>query len=234
MLVEKPLTTNPADTAALINLARDRGRFLMEAMWTRTHPLIRRLVDIAVAGEIGEIRHVAADFGFPFRGPESHRLLDPARAGGAILDAGVYPAHAVHLFLGEPAELSAYGHRARTGVDAHAAAVLRYPATDRRGPATASVLCSIESPLPNRLAVYGTDGRIMIDDFYLRAERAVVVRGDAEPEVLEANWPGQGYTYEIAEVIRCLRSGELESPMVPWADTLAVARTLQVWQDEVA
>ena len=234
VLVEKPLTTTPTDTQALIEYARDRGQFLMEAMWTRTHPLIRRIAEIAAAGEIGEIRHVAADFGFPFRGPESHRLLDPAQAGGAILDAGVYPAHAVNLFLGEPAELSAYGHDARTGVDVHAAAVLRYPATDQRGPATASVLCSIESPLPNRLAVYGTDGRIMIDDFYLRAERALVVRGDTEPEVLTASWPGQGYTYEVAEVIRCLRSGELESPMVPWADTLAVARTLQAWQDGAA
>ena len=115
-------------------------------MWTRTHPLIHRLAEIAAAGEIGEIRHVAAEFGFAFRGPDSHRLLDPDQAGGAILDAGVYPAHAVNLFLGEPAELSAYGHHARTGVDVHTAAVLRYPATDRRGPATASMLCSIRVP----------------------------------------------------------------------------------------
>jgi hypothetical protein len=140
----------------------------------------------------------------------------------------------VNLFLGEPAELSGYGHHARTGVDAHAAGVLRYSATDRRGPATASIVCSIESPLPSRLAVFGTGGRMMIDDFYLRAERAAVFRGDAEPEVLEASWPGQGYTYEMAEVMRCLRAGELESPMVPWADTLAVARTLQAWRDAVA
>ena len=234
VLVEKPLTASAADTAALIEFARDRGRFLMEAMWTRTHPLIHRLAEIAAAGEIGEIQHVAAEFGFAFRGPDSHRLLDPDQAGGAILDAGVYPAHAVNLFLGEPAELSAYGHHAKTGVDVHTAAVLRYPATDRRGPATASMLCSLRSQLPNRLAVYGTDGRIMIDDFYLRAERALVFRGDAEPEVLEASWPGQGYTYEAAEVMRCLRAGELESPMVPWADTLAVARTLQAWQEAVA
>ncbi len=234
VLVEKPLTSSATDTAALIDFARDHGRFLMEAMWTRTHPLIRRLVDIAASGEIGEIRHVSADFGFAFRGPDSHRLLDPEQAGGAILDAGVYPAHAVNLFLGEPAELTAYGHHASTGVDAHASAVLRYPATDRRGPATAALLCSLEISLPSRLAVYGTDGRIMIDDFYLRAERALVFRGDAEPEVLEASWPGQGYTYEISEVMRCLRAGETESPLVPWADTLAVARTLQAWQNAVA
>jgi predicted dehydrogenase len=234
VLVEKPLTTSPTDTAALIDLARDRRLFLMEAMWTRAHPLIRRLAEIAAAGEIGMIRHVAADFGFAFRGPETHRLLDPDQAGGAILDAGVYPAHAVNLFLGEPAELSGYGHRARTGVDTHAAAMLHYPATDRGGPATAAMLCSIESPLPSRLAVYGTGGRIMIDDFYLRAERASVFRGDDEPEVLEWSFPSQGYTYEIAEAMRCLRAGELESPMIPWEDTLAVARTLQAWQDAVA
>ena len=115
VLVEKPLTTSPEDTEELINLAGDRGLFLMEAMWTRTNPLLRKAAALAASGDLGEIRHVSADFGFAFRGPPTHRLLDPAQAGGAILDAGVYPLHAVNLFLGEPAELLGFGSHAATG-----------------------------------------------------------------------------------------------------------------------
>ena len=47
-------------------------------------------------------------------------------------------------------------------------------------------------------------------------------------------WPGAGYTFQAQEVMRCLRAGEVESPMVPWRDSLAVARTLALWQPRSA
>jgi predicted dehydrogenase len=102
VLVEKPLTVTPEQAEELLALAGERGLFVMEAMWTRTHPLIRHAAELVASGELGEVRHVDAQFGFAFDGPDSHRLLDPEQAGGAILDAGVYPVHAVNLFLGEP------------------------------------------------------------------------------------------------------------------------------------
>lgn len=236
VLVEKPLTTSPADTEELINLASDRGLFLMEAMWTRTNPLLRKAAAIAASGDLGAIRHVSADFGFAFRGSPTHRLLDPALAGGAILDAGVYPVHAVNLFLGEPADLSGFGSHATTGVDNHAAAVLSYPATEDRPAATATVICSLEIDFPTSLEVYGSNGRIMINDFFIRPKEMLIYRGhhrDVAPEVLITQWPGGGYTFQAQEVMRCLRSGEVESAMVPWRDSLAVARTLALWQAAV-
>jgi predicted dehydrogenase len=236
VLVEKPLTTSPADTEDLINLAKHRSLFLMEAMWTRTNPLLRKAVELAASGDLGDIRHVGADFGFAFRGSSTHRLLDPALAGGAILDAGVYPVHAVNLFLGEPADLFAVGSHAATGVDSHAAALLSYPASDDRPAATATVVCSLEADLPTSLQVYGSSGRIMINDFFIRPREMLVYRGhhrDVAPEVMVTQWPGGGYTFQAQEVMRCLRTGEVESPMVPWRDSLAVSRTLALWQAAV-
>ncbi|WP_197677181.1 Gfo/Idh/MocA family protein [Friedmanniella luteola] len=234
VLVEKPLTVAPAQAEELLALAQERGLFVMEAMWTRTHPLIRHAAELVASGELGDVRHVDAQFGFAFDGPDSHRLLDPAQAGGAILDAGVYPVHAVNLFLGEPEDVLGYGTAASTGVDDHAAALLTYPATSDRPAATASVLCTLRAGLPNRLAVYCTKGRVMFDDFYLRPAELTVWRdGTDAPEELLASWPGGGYTFEAQEVMRCLRAGEVESPLVPWADTLAVSRTLSRWQDAV-
>lgn len=231
VLVEKPLTTSAADSTELIATAERSGAFLMEAMWTRTHPLIRKAAEVVASGELGEIRHVSANFGFAFNGPETHRLLDPLQAGGAILDAGVYPVHAVNLFLGSPTEVAGFGSLTRTGVDGHAAAVLNHPATESRPAATASVISSLESALPTSLEVFCTQGRIVIDHFFILAERMLIFRdADPDPEELVTQWPGAGYTFEAQEVMRCLRSGERESPLVPWADTLAVAHVLDRWR----
>lgn len=230
VLVEKPLTTSAADTAELIELAESTGTFLMEAVWTRVHPLIRKAAEVVTSGELGAVRHVSAGFGFLLDRPDSHRLLDPALAGGTILDMGVYPVHAVNLFLGEPAEVSGYAGWRRTGVEGHAAALLSYPATKQRPTATAAVISTFEVALPGALEVHCTDGRIMIEEFFLRPERMTIHRSGAEPEELVAQWPGQGYTFEAQEVMRCLRAGERQSPLVPWRDTLAVAGVLDRWR----
>lgn len=232
VLVEKPLTVSPEQSAALVALAQARGVFLMEAMWTRTHPLIRDAAAIVASGELGAVRHLNASFGFAFDGPPTHRLLDPDQAGGAILDAGVYPVHAVELFLGEPDGVQAFGTNAVTGVDAHAAALLSFNATADRPAATAAVMATLEATLPTRLEVYCTKGRIMVEDFFIRPAEILVFRGndpDAEPEVAVTQWPGGGYTFQAQEVMRCLRAGEQQSPLVPWDATLAVSRTLQRW-----
>jgi predicted dehydrogenase len=235
VLVEKPLTVTPAESEKLIMLAGQRSLFLMEAMWMRTQPLIRKAVEIVGSGVLGAVRHVGASFGFAFDGGPSHRLLDPAQAGGAILDLGPYPVHAAHLFLGEPDELDGYGSRAETGVDSHAAALLHHHATDARPAATASLVCSLETDLPTRLEVFCSDGRVIIDDF-LRPAEMTIVRGrreGAEQEVLISGWPGGGYTFQAQEVTRCLRVGETASPLVPWQATLASIRTLARWQAAV-
>jgi predicted dehydrogenase len=231
VLVEKPLTVSAAETEELLALAGERGLFVMEALWSRTNPLLRQAAEIVRAGELGTVRHVSASFGFAFRGEESHRLLDPEQAGGAILDLGVYPVHAVNLFLGEPDELYGYGSLAGTGVEAHAAALLAYPSTEFRPPATAGIVCSLETDLQPRLEVQCSGGYLRMDNFLLPAEMTLArgVGAEREEETLVTQWPGGGYTFEIQEVNRCLRAGDLESPLVPWHDTLAVARTLDRW-----
>lgn len=231
VLVEKPLTTSAEDTAALIELARDRGLFLMEALWTRTNPVLRKAVEIAHSGELGPIRHVDVSFGFRFDGPDSHRLLDPAQAGGAIWDLGVYPAHVSNVFAGEPADLVGFGHRTHTGVDSHAAATLRFAADAGAPEATGSLLATLETDAANRTTIFCERGRIEIPNV-VKPESITIIRGNgeqAEREEILTQLVGGGYTLQAQEVMLRLRAGEQESPLVPWQDTLAVARTLDRW-----
>lgn len=236
VLVEKPLTTNAADTRALIELARERGLFLMEALWTRTNPLLRKAVAVVDSGELGPIRHVEVSFGFRFDGPDEHRLLNPDLAGGALLDLGVYPVHLTNAFLGEPADLLGTGWRAHTGVDSHAAAVLAYPETSERPAATATLLATMDTDPSNRMTVHCAAGKIEFDNV-VKPEKITITRGtgdQASTEELITQLVGDGYTLQGQEVNQRLRGGELESPLVPWEDTLAVARTLDRWLATIA
>ena len=63
VLCEKPLCINVRQTQELVALARQQDTFLMEAIWTRCFPSVRRMMQELKAGTIGEVKHIAANFG---------------------------------------------------------------------------------------------------------------------------------------------------------------------------
>src|SRR4051812_29260931 len=92
VLCEKPFTVNRHEAEATVAAARRRGVFLMEAMWTRYVPAMIELKRLVDTGAIGEAVSASADFGFASGAlPAAHRVLDPALAGGGLLDIGIYP-----------------------------------------------------------------------------------------------------------------------------------------------
>ncbi|MGD7788584.1 Gfo/Idh/MocA family protein [Propionibacteriaceae bacterium Y1700] len=223
VLCEKPLTVNAEEAERLVALAREQGVLLMEAYWTRTHPLVRKVAALLADGAIGQVRHVSAELAFSFDVDDDHRLLNPDLAGGAILDLGVYPVHIAHLVLGEPQRVIGTGRLARTGVDAEATALLLHEE------ATAVVHCSMDAAGANDLHVYGARGRLHLPHF-LKSEKLIMHRDGADPEEFIQQLPGHGYTLQAQEVMRCLRAGETESPLVPLDTTLATMRTLDAWR----
>ena len=103
VLCEKPMTLDLVSSAHLVQEARARGLFLMEAMWMRCNPAVRRIAELVRDGAIGELVSVHADFGLQGPFEATHRLRDPELGGGALLDLGVYPLNLAHLVLGTPA-----------------------------------------------------------------------------------------------------------------------------------
>jgi predicted dehydrogenase len=99
VLVEKPFAMDAAQARDIIDAARDRGTFLMEAMWTRFLPHIARVREILAAPELG---------------------------GGALLDLGIYPVSFASLVLGAPRRITAVSDPAFTGVDATTSMIFQY------------------------------------------------------------------------------------------------------------
>jgi predicted dehydrogenase len=233
VLCEKPLTLNAREATEMVRLAREHDVFLMEAMWTACHPVVRALRARLAAGEFGTPRQLRAELGFVVAAGPDDRLLDPALGASALLDMGIYPLTLAQLLLGEPEELTATAVLSEAGIDLDVAIAGRYP-----GGALATMSASMTS-WSDRSAAIATDrGRIEVEGQFHHPERAVFHpyldgstndrSGYGEPVVVEGSEPvlGRGYAHEVAEVDRCVRAGLRESPLVPHAQTLAVMRQL--------
>ncbi|MET7474749.1 Gfo/Idh/MocA family oxidoreductase [Streptomyces sp. NPDC005648] len=231
VVCEKAFTLNAREAEELVALARGRGSFLMEAMWMYCNPLVRRLKELVDGGAIGEVRSVQADFGLAGPFPPSHRLRDPAQGGGALLDLGVYPVSFAHLLLGEPSDIAARAVLSDESVDLQTGALLSWESG-----ALASVHCSIIGGTATSASVTGSQGRIDIPYGFFFPDRFVLHRDGRDPEEFAADpadGPRNSLKHEAREVMRALRAGETESPLVPLDGTLAVMRTLDTIREQI-
>ncbi len=221
ILVEKSFTATVAGATEIIELARERQVFAMEAMWTRFQPAIVAARELIADGAIGEVRQVQADLGVDRPYDPTDRLFDPAQGGGAMLDLGVYVVSLAQHVLGTPDRVSVTGSLAPTGVDAEAGLLLGYD--DGRA---ASLLISLRGPTPGSARIQGTKGWIDIPPRFHHPKRLVLNRSGHDPETIDRPPLGTGYSHELIEVTECLQAGRTESAVMPLSDTLAVQRIL--------
>ncbi|MGC9358300.1 MAG: Gfo/Idh/MocA family protein, partial [Anaerolineae bacterium] len=202
VLCEKPLTINAAEAEEIITVARDRGLFLMEAMWTRFIPAVVRVRQLLAEGVIGNIRLFQADFGFRADFDPKSRLFAPKLGGGALLDIGIYPISFASMILGTPTQVTSLAHLGQTGVDEEAAILLSYP-----NGALAALLAAIRTATPTEATIMGTKGRIKVHSPFLHPHH-LTLYSEGKEEIIDIPYEGNGYNYEAAEVGRCLRTGK--------------------------
>jgi predicted dehydrogenase len=219
VLCEKPFALNATQARRMVEEARRRGLFLMEAMWTRFLPAYLALSDIIGSGRIGELLLVEADFGFR-QMDRNHRLFKRELGGGALLDLGIYPIQLCSLLLGSPEHIVAEGVVGDTGVDEEVAAVLKYP-----GGCLGVVKAAIRVNMACTARISGTEGWIDLPAWMLCPEWLTVTT-PAGAERIDGSYGGNGMRFEIAEVHRCLAESETESAVMPLDESVAVASTL--------
>ncbi|WCO66028.1 Gfo/Idh/MocA family oxidoreductase [Iamia majanohamensis] len=228
VLCEKPFALDRAQATRMVEAARARDVFLMEAMWSRFLPAYVRLRELLAEGRIGEPRLVEADFGF--RLPDEatgHRLLDPDLGGGGLLDLGVYPVQLCSLVLGVPDRVGAVGHVGPSGVDEQVAAVLGHP-----GGAVGVVKAAVRTPMASTARIAGTEGVVELPAM-MHCPGALRVVSASGIEDLDLPIEGQGLRYQVPEVHRCLREGRRESDVMALDETLSTMGTLDRIRTEV-
>ena len=220
VLCEKPFTVNADEAREVIAVAREKGLFLMEAMWSRFVPAMVRVRQLLAGGTIGQVRMILGDFGFRGGPDPKGRLLDPALAGGALLDVGVYPISLASMILGEPTGVTGSAHIGPTGVDELAGIVLT-----GAGGALAVLATGVQTDTPHEALILGTDGRLHLHAGWWRGSRITVHKG-SDTEDIDTPAVGNGYNYEADEVARCLAAGKTESDVIPLAETVSIIETM--------
>lgn len=255
VLVEKPFATNETEALRIAAAARARPVFAMEAMWTRFLPAAQALREKLAARGAGEVRLVAGNFGTSNVPDPANGLFNPALGGGAVAHLGVYPLSLAQWLFGSPTRLQALGSVGATGVDEDAAFQLHYPGgvvgsffasirawapndfhvmgTDGsiafHGPIVRPYGLDAVREAPLRLEVpdFGWRTRLRQLGVVHRVAQLTGLSSRSRGERLNYRYGGNGYHYEADEVRDCLERGANESPVMPLADSIAVASTAE-------
>jgi predicted dehydrogenase len=221
VLCEKPFALNARDAQEVVDFARQKGLFLMEAMWTRFVPTVVKLREWISEGKIGEIRRIDSDFTFRVELDPKNRLFNLALGGGALLDVGIYPVSFVAMILGtNPVKIESMAHIGETGVDEQFVSLFQYS-----GGAIAAVSGAIRTDGTQGARIFGTLGSITVPLFGNPKEVTLKIYGK-ETCIFHPDVAGNGYNYEAQEVGLCLIEGKTESDIMPLDDTVAIMKML--------
>ena len=222
VLCEKPFAMNSKEVKQMVDKAREKKVFLMEAMWTYFFPAMAKVRKLISSGAIGEIKLLHSNFCSNVKFDPKSRAYDPVLGGGALLDVGVYNMGLAHMvFRKNPSKISSQAYIGKTGVDEMSSIILKY---DNGAMATST--CSVNVSANHNAVIYGTDGYIKIPHHFWQPKQIIFKIGEADETEIIFNNKGNGYNYEAENVAKCLRNGEIESDLLPLDTSISIMKTM--------
>lgn len=216
VLCEKPMAMSRQETEALVALAREKGVFFMEALWTRFFPIYYWLRDLIASGEMGKVSNVMADFSSHNEYDPEYRFFKKELGGGAMRGAGIYPLSLATMVFGEmPSEIMSMADM-RNDVDLRSAALLRFPCGG-----TAQIYTGFRGESVQGANIAFERGSVWIPDFW-HPDKAVV-RTKTDTKVVEMPFVFPGFQFEIIETMKCIREGKLECEIMPLDESIQLA-----------
>ncbi|XP_064635391.1 trans-1,2-dihydrobenzene-1,2-diol dehydrogenase-like [Lineus longissimus] len=222
LLVEKPLTMTHDESKQLLDYAKSKNRFVMEAVWSRFFPAMDFLRETLTSGAIGEPKLVTVHFGFNF---DREDVKDFAQSAQHFL--AVYVLHfPLMVYEGEPEQVHTTTSKNKHGVVNSVAYTLKY----KEG--MAQLYLSVEVATDSQMLIYGTKGKIEIPENHWTPE-TVIVNGVKHEFPIPGyknkddryNYPRCfGLFHEVPPVADCVRKGLLEHPLMSHRDTLLMAK----------
>ena len=231
VLCEKPAACNLDQLNKMIEKAKEKKLFFMEAMWTAFNPCINRIKKIISEGKIGEIKHIESDFSGRAPFEVKSRLWAPELAGGALLDIGIYNIF-YSMMINNFEKIVDHSSSARmvNGVDAWNSVNLIF-----KNGVTAHFQSSIDIPSITNThdsIIYGSKGFITSTNFN-RQEKAVVHiyndEANANSDIIEeinAPFDVNGFEYQLIEATECILNGKIESEVHPFQHSIDLCQMM--------
>jgi len=226
-LCEKPFTPSENETQRLITLAKNKGLFLMEGMWTRFLPAYRKFIELLDKSSIGRPKLLKVDFGFWNDWPKNRRLLNPKLYGGTLLDNADYNVFlSQDVFREYPKSINAIATYAETGVEDACGIQLLYP-----NGGMAQLFSSFRCKTEQEAIVYGDKGYIKLKKYWRGTE--IMLKVGEKEKKLEFPFRANGFEYQIESVQNSIAAGKIENDFVPHAASIEVAQILDEVQRQI-
>ncbi len=231
VLCEKAFAINYKQAKEMVDAARNKNIFLMEAVWTKFLQPFNKVKEMINKGMIGDIKSMQANFGFRAPDNSPQRLLDPSLGGGTILDIGIYNVFTALFFLGKPDKIFANATLTSENIDDQCAVTFMY--NDGK---LVQLFSTFLSDTTTEADICGTKGRIRLTSRYYTPFTTIeYYTGKQETkQIVEVNFSeeGFGYEHEARHVCECLEKGLTESPVMTHTDTLLLMETLDAIRKE--
>jgi predicted dehydrogenase len=228
VLCEKPFAVNAVEAQSMVNAAKRNNVALMEAMWARFLPHYAKVREIISSGVLGPIQSIHADHGQRLADQGIPRLVQPELAGGALLDLGIYPISFAHMILGKPQSITSSAVLTEKGVDAQTSMVFTYA-----NGAHSILTTTMIAQTPCRAVVAGLHGWLEIDRTFYNPASMRVVMNDGKTTEYANGYKGHGLR-EQAEIFKQLvQSGNLESKILTWQDTVDIMKSMDVVRQQI-
>ena len=214
VLCEKAFTANAAQAKELIRISQERRVLLAEAIWTRYMPMLATIREVLGSGIIGEPKTLTANLGYLIE--RVARLQEPALAGGALLDVGVYTLNFASMIFGDDIEtIESSCTYTKTGVDEQNSITIYYK--DGRMAVLNSSMISLSD---RKGIIYGTKGFAIIEN--INNYESITVFDTRYKEIASYKRPRQisGYVYEVEACIKALENGEIECGEMPHSEII--------------
>ncbi|MBN1456562.1 MAG: Gfo/Idh/MocA family oxidoreductase [Sedimentisphaerales bacterium] len=227
VLCEKPMAVNASQVRQMINTARTNDLFLMEAMWTRFLPIMHEVRNIIKKGTIGLPQFLYADFGIRFNYDPQSRLYNPALAGGALLDLGVYCLALASMLFGRPNNISSTIKMTDTDVDARSTVIFEYDNAK-----VAVLLQALDMETPKEALIVGTEGSIKLHPIWMWGTDYTLKLNNGTEKTYKVDTNENGFVYQIMAVHKAINEGKTQCELMSLDETLAIAETMDALRSQ--
>lgn len=226
VLCEKSFTSNAREARELIGLARSKGVFITEAIWTRYMPLSIKVKEILDSGILGKLQFLSATIGYPMLTKE--RLFKPELAGGALLDVGVYAINFARMYFGADIESSvSQAVLCDTGMDMQNTISWKY-----RDGRMANMQSTARAANDLQGIISGQKGFLTVDNINNPGEVKVFDKDHNLLQTHKVEGRITGYEYEVYACEEAVANGWIESPYMPHAETIAIMEQMDALRKE--
>ena len=207
VIVEKPITTNYREAKELEKLAKEKKLFLFEAITTLYFENYKKIKEwIAKIGDIKLVQSQYSQYSSrydAFKRGEILPVFDPEKAGGALMDLGLYNLHYVLGLFGKPENVKYYANIERN-IDTSGVLIMKYKNF------SAMCVCAKDSEGERIGVIQGSEGKIVSEEAPGLVGKVTLKLYDGTTESFDDGFSKDRVVPEFTQFIRAVKENDLE------------------------